>query len=122
MNIRIKTTSGYEMGEDVSDYIEDRMMAVRKHLGAANSVVRCEVEIGRVAGHSRHGENYFAEIQLVRPGEKLIRAVAQGETVQAAIDAVKDETLALLRKEKTRTSLRLRRVSAQVKEWMRWGR
>ena len=120
MDTTIKSTN-YEMTESVGDYIEERLMAVRKHLGANDAPMRCEVEVGRRAAHSKHGENYFAEVQLVRPGEHIVRAVAEAETVQAAIDIVKDEILAILRKDKTKQSSRLRRLSAQVKEWLRFG-
>ncbi len=121
MDTTIKSTN-YEMTESVGDYIEERLMAVRKHLGANDAPMRCEVEVGRRAAHSKHGENYFAEVQLVRPGEHIVRAVAEAETVQAAIDIVKDEILAILRKDKTKQSSRLRRVGTRVKEWMRFGR
>lgn len=122
MDVRIKATD-YEMNDGVAEYIEERMIMVRKHLGAANGTVRCEVEVGRLAGHSKHGEtNWFAEVQLMRPGEGMVRATAQARTVQAAVDAVKDDILGLLRKEKTKTSSRLRRLGAKVKELLWSGR
>lgn len=118
MDITIKSTD-YEMTEDVNDYIEERLKAVLRHAGVGDAPARCEVEVGQSAKHSKHGENYFAEVQLVRPGEELVRATAQAETVQAAIDIVKDEILAILRKEKTKNSSRLRRVGARMKEWIK---
>lgn len=109
------------MNSAVSDYLDERMQAIEKHLGSDASITRAEIEIGRAAGHSKHGENFFAEFQIMAPGNDPLRVVAHGETVNAAIDAAKDEILLKLKKDKTKRETDVRRLGAKIKDWMRWG-
>lgn len=120
MDIRIKATD-FEMNAAVEDYLDDRMLAIEKHLGSDADTARAEVELGRAAGHSKHGENWFAEFQIMVPGAEVMRVVAHGESVNAAIDAAKDEALLKLKKGKTKRVGETRKLGARIKEWMRWG-
>ena len=118
MDVRIKTKD-YEMLPDVAAYLDERMRTVEKHLGEEADKARAEVEIGKDAGHSKRGENWFAEIQIIRPGEERARVTQTAETVNAAIDAAKEELLIVLRKGKTRRTSQIRRTGAKVKSWLR---
>ena len=117
MDVRIKATD-FEMTDDVQDYLDERILAIEKHMGDAD-LARCEVELGRAAGHSKHGENWFAEFQIAVPGSDLVRVVAHGETVNAAIDAAKDEMLGRVKKDKTKRFASARRTGARIKDWLR---
>src|SRR5262245_14454852 len=121
MNIRIKATD-FEMNNAVENYLDERMQAIEKHLGDEADHSRCEVEIGRAAGHSNKGENWFAEIQVISPGADLVRVVGHAESVNAAIDAAKDEMLLTLKKDRTRRLSQSKKLGAKMKEWLRWGR
>lgn len=121
MDIRTKTTD-YQMTEDTENYLEERLEALKKFVGSNPELTRCEVEIGRDAGRPRHGKNiYFAEIRVITPGENDVYARNNAETVNAAIDDVKEEVEYQLRKRKRRGMYSARHLGASVKRWMRWG-
>ena len=91
MDIRIKATN-YELTPEVESYLDERLGALEKFIGADLDIVRCEVELGRDAGRPRHGANiWFAEISVMRPGRERIYARNNAEGVNAAIDDVKEE-------------------------------
>jgi len=76
MDIRTKATN-FELKESVSDYLDGRIATIERHLGIEAQNARLEVEIGRDAGHSQRGENWFAEFQLRIPGGNYARVVAE---------------------------------------------
>ena len=122
MNIRIKATD-YQMTPDTEAYLGERLKTLEKLLGETAELARCEVEIGRDAGRPRHGANlYFAEIHIAPPGESPVYARNNSESVNGAIDDVKEEVERQLRKNKRRTIRLTRRVGAQVKQWLWWGK
>lgn len=97
MEIRIKSTD-YEMTRDVSDYLDDKLVAIEKLLGDDTAVARCEVEIGRDAGRPRHGANiYFAEFNISYPGG-FVRATNRSESINGAIDDAKEEAARQLKR------------------------
>ena len=120
MNIRIKATD-YQMTPETEDYLAKRLNALEKFIGSTSDLARCEVEIGRDAGRARHGAKmWFAEIRIVSPGEDPVYARNKSESVNGAIDDVKEEVERQLRKKKQREMHFARRVGAQVKRWL-WG-
>ena len=122
MNIRIKATD-YQMTPDTEAYLGERLKTLEKLLGETAELARCEVEIGRDAGRPRHGAHlYFAEIRIAPPGESPVYARNNSESVNGAIDDVKEEVERQLRKNKRRTIRLTRRVGAQVKQWLWWGK
>ena len=120
MDIRIKT-SDYSITPQVSEYLEDKLAVIGKLLAERESLARCEVELGRAIGRAQHGDVWRAEITLVVEGE-LFRAEASGESINAAIDAVKDEMLTRLRRTKDKRFALMRRTGAQIKKWTRFGK
>lgn len=121
MDVRIKATN-YEITPTVTEYVEERLMAVRHLLGSSGSPARCEVEVGRIAGHPRHGEVWFAEINLQDASDGQFFARATGETVNAAVDVVKDEILAQMRKHKQMDRGALKKSGAFLKRLLRRDR
>src|SRR3989338_6494726 len=122
MNIRIKATD-YQFTAETEDYLNQRLNALEKFIGETAELARCEVELGRDAGRPRHGKNiYFAEIRIVMPGEDPVYAHNNSESVNGAIDDVKEEVERQLRRKKRRTIRLTRRVGAQVKQWLWWGK
>ena len=118
MDIRVKATN-FGIKESISSYLDERIATIQRHLGAEADKARLEVEIGRDAGHSQRGENWFAELQLRVPGGSYARVVAEGETVQAAIDEAKDEMLRKLRTSKREHAGFLRKSGAALKRMLR---
>lgn len=116
MNLRVKT-SNFEMTTDVSAYLDEKLVAIKRLL---HETSRCEVELGRTAGHPHQGKIWKAEIVVHHEGERLY-ALAEEESVNAAIDIAKDEMLQLLRKNKGRHATLARRMGARLKSWTRFG-
>lgn len=117
MELKIKT-SNYEMTSDVAAYLDEKMASLERLV--SDEAGRCEVEIGRGVGHSQQGDVWKAEIVVHQYGERLY-AIAQGESVKAAIDIAKDEMLQQLRKGKDRHVSLARRMGAKLKKFARRG-
>lgn len=117
MNTRVKATD-YELTQETRDYLDTRLLTLEKLLSKeASAVARFEIELGRAAGRPRHGKNlWFAEIQIIVPGEAPIRATNNAESINAAIDDVKEEVERQLRKNKQRGIRLTRRIGARVKK------
>lgn len=120
MNIRIKTTN-YQMPQDVSDYIDKKLEDLTKLIDESYEAARCDVEVGRAAGHPEKGNIWRAEMNLVYKGQSY-RAESNAETVNAAIDEVKDEMTRQLRRTKRFYRSLYRRGGALLKRMMRFGR
>lgn len=122
MDIRIKTTN-YQLTPEVEAYLTQRIATLEKFVGDKTELVRYEVEVGRDAGGARHGANmWFAEIRIVRPGEPAAYARNNSESVNGAIDDVKEEMERQLRKHKQTQLSYARKSGALLKRLMRWGR
>jgi ribosomal subunit interface protein len=121
MDVRVKA-SDYEISPEVSAYLNERLAHIEKLLADDAELARCEVEIGRDAGRPRHGSNiWFAEIQISYPGGNLIRATNRSESINGAIDDVKEEVERQLRKEKRLHRRFLKKGGAALKRLLRWG-
>ena len=106
------------MTPEVSDYLDQRLQAISKLIYEDEELARCEVEVGRAAGHPERGNIWRAELNLAYKGYHL-RAEATAETVNAAIDEVKDDITSQLRRGK-RLHIRLaRRGGALLKRLIR---
>ena len=118
MITRTKTTN-YEMTPEVSTYLDERLAAIEKLVGDSENAV-CECELAKEV-QKAHGRVWRMECTLQVKGQ-VHRAVAQEESINAAIDKMKDEMLRLLRKEKTKQTNLLRRGGAKLKGMLRFGR
>lgn len=107
------------MVPEVSDYIDERMAAIEKHLGSDADTARIEVQLGRASGkhHSDHG--WFAEIDVWTPGGVHVHATNHEDTINAAIDRAKEEVMTQLRKSKQFHRRFIRRTGSAIKGWMR---
>ncbi len=123
MRITIKGT-GIELSPEITDYVEKRLESILKFEDSSDPSSRCEVEVGRTTRHHQSGDIYYAEVNLHIPGENL-RATAEAASLNAAIDAVKDEVQKELRQLKGRRMHFVRKQGARAKEFMRsvgtWG-
>ena len=122
MDIRTKSTN-YELTPEVEQYLNDRLATLEKLLADKADVARCEIELGRDAGRPRHGANiYFAEVRIVVPGGAEVYARNNSESINGAIDDVKEEIEQQLRKQKRAQSDFVRKSGATLKWLMRFGR
>ncbi len=121
MDIRIKAKD-YELTPETRSYLDGRLMALEKFLGDDAALARCEVELGRAGGGQRHGANmWFAEIHIIQPGGVRVYARNSAESVNAAIDDVKEEVERQLRNERKLHIRVMRKTGAAIKNWMRFG-
>lgn len=89
MQINI-TASELDLTEPLKKYIDTHIGSLSKYLKRFNEgLIRAEVEVARTSQHHRHGDVYYAEVNLTLSG-KLLRATQQGEDVRECIDKVRD--------------------------------
>ena len=121
MDVRIKATD-YQMTPQVEAYLNQRIATLGKLLAGFEDVARIEVELGRDAGRPRHGKNiWFAEIQVIVPGVGRVYARNNSESVNGAIDDVKEEVERQLRRERKLRIRLLRKGGALAKRLLRFG-
>ena len=106
------------MAPETAAYLNEKLATLERLIH--DEAARCEVEIGRAVGHSQQGDVWKAEIVITNFGERLY-AIAQEESVNAAIDIAKDEMLQQLRKGKDKHLSLARRMGARLKRWARRG-
>ena len=122
MDIRIKATN-YELTPEVESYLGERLKSLEKFIGADLDNVRCEAELGRDAGRPRHGSNiWFAEIAIIVPGRDRVYARNNSESVNGAIDDVKEEVEQKLLRERKLHRRIYRKGGAMLKNIMKFGR
>ena len=89
MQISIKA-SELELTEPLKEYIDSHIGSLFKYLKRFDDgLVRAEVEVARTTQHHRHGDVYYAEVNLTLPG-KLLRATHEGADIRECIDKVRD--------------------------------
>ena len=89
MRIDIKSRE-LDLTEPLKKYIDTRIGSLDKYLKRFDEgLIRAEVEVARSTQHHRHGDVYYAEVNLTLPG-KLLRATHEGGDVRECIDKVKD--------------------------------
>ncbi len=90
MKINIQST-GFELTPTIREMVEKKVGSLEKLLKRfeKESEAIAAVEVSRTTKHHRHGDVFYAEINLSVAG-KLIRAENHNIKLQAAIDMAKD--------------------------------
>ncbi len=118
MNLTIKATH-HKLSPASRALIEEKMEALRKFTNEDESAtLTCEIEESMSV--ERAGAKYRAEGNLTINGT-LFRAEALGETLEAAVDAVRDELVREVRQSRGKARRLLRRGGAALKEMLRFG-
>lgn len=115
MNISIKAT-GYMLSDETRELIDTKFAKLAKLVGEG-ATLACEIEESIAV--VRAGGRYRAEGNL-NVGGKLYRAEALGDTLEGAVDRVRDELLSELRTSRSRTRRLAKRGGALVKGWLRF--
>ena len=114
MNINIKATN-IELSPDIRAYLDKRLSSVADFVDKRAPASVCDVEVGKTTRGQRHGDIFRAEINIEMDGV-FFRATTEEESLNAAIDKVKDEILRELRRHKRKEVHLLRRGGARLKE------
>ncbi len=118
MNITIKAT-GCELSEATREFVEGKLGALRKHTGAHadTALLACEVE--ESIGVVRAGARYRAGATLSVDG-RIFRGEAVSETLEGAVDLVRDELIREVAKVRGKQRSLLKRGGARIKRLF-WG-
>ncbi len=119
MDIRIRAKD-FDLTPAIETYVQQRVGTFEKMLGADAGDTRCEIDLSRSGGAQHHSDYlWLAEIRIIPPTGTRIIATNQEATVNAAIDAAKDEAMVQLRREKKLHVRVMRKTGAAVKRWLR---
>lgn len=117
MNIHIKTTN-LTLTPDIESYLDKKMESLEKILDPNDTSIYCQVELAKTTNHHKSGDIYRAEFNLRKGGEQF-RAVAENETLMAAIDEAKDEIVRELKSHHSKQMTMMRRGGAALKNMMK---
>jgi ribosomal subunit interface protein len=121
MDIRIKTTD-YQIVPEVSEYLDERIGVIERHLGIEADGARVEVEIGRAAGKQHHSDYMWsATINVWTPAGVHAHATNSEDSVNGAIDRAKEEIMTQLRKGRSAHRRIIRKTGAAVKNLLKFG-
>jgi ribosomal subunit interface protein len=118
MNIAIKSLRS-DLPKDAKELIETKLEPLEKHLGehADAALLECEVEESIAA--VRAGARYRAEGNLSVNG-RMFRAEALSDTLEGAIDEVRDELAREMKKAGGKRRSLVKRGGRMVKGWLRF--
>ena len=117
MNIKIKSRN-FDLTPAIDDYVTKKISTLEKFLEVKDNIL-CEIEIGRTTRHHKSGDIFRAEINIIKPGNKQIYAVAEESDMYTAIDVVRDEAERAIVSRKTKHSKLIRRGGARIKELLK---
>jgi len=100
MKVTIKATN-LNLTPEIEKAIEEKIGTLDKFIPHIDASVEAFVEVAVETLHHKKGKIYYAEANIKIPGE-IIRSEARGENIYKAINTVKDELQALLKKHKER--------------------
>ena len=117
MKISIKTTN-ITLTPDIKEYLDRKLESLKKFIGADDSAVAVDVELGKSSTHHQTGDVFRAEINVFE-GKKSHRAVAEGNDLVSALDGMKDQILHSLRNDKTKKMTLIKKTGSRLKQFIR---
>jgi|TARA_Y100000294_G_C8364848_1_gene260245 ribosomal subunit interface protein len=118
MKIIVKATN-IKLSPSIDEYIEEKIGSLEKFLKRFNSeLIEARVEVGRIKRGQRQGEIFRAEVNLSVNG-KLLRVVKTDESLQAAIDLVRDELARMIKTHKDKEETKYMRGARSWKKFWR---
>ena len=120
MNITVKTKN-HQLTEAMHELIEGKFSGLTKFEKGSESPAALACEIEQSIAAVRAGAKYRAEGNLSLNG-RLFRAEAMSETLEGAIDTVRDDLMRKLRHTRGKERGLLKRGGAALKRWLRFGR
>jgi ribosomal subunit interface protein len=117
--IKLKV-SGMERTETLVKLIDTKLAQVERLLPKGVTDATFEVELGKATKHHKSGKIFRAETNISYKGT-LHRAEGVAETIESAIDIMKNELKAELRKGRTKKKDAARAGSRTLKKMVRGG-
>lgn len=118
MKRTIKTTN-FTYTSEIADYLEKKLGAIEKYVDPADTSAILDIEIGKTTNHHNKGDIFKAEANLHAHPNIDVRSEVEKESLNAAIDALKDELINTLRTKKHKRINFLRRSGAKLKDMLR---
>jgi len=119
MKIKI-LSKGVELDRELEQYIKTKIDFLESKLGLArkNEERVCNFRMGRDTKSKKKGNIYFAEASIETP-RKNFGARAEADSIQMAIDELKDELYKKIRRYKRKKEAILRRRGRIGKRFLR---
>jgi ribosomal subunit interface protein len=111
----------FELNEQTRDYILKRVTNLGKLLEKIEQrggEVNVNFEVGRTTNHHRGGEIFYANCDINIDGEKFYLS-EDSQDVNTAVDAVKENLFAEIRKSKDRKQALFTRGARKIKNMMK---
>ncbi len=103
---------GMENTPAIEAYLDKRLKALRKVV--KDPAAHAQVEIGKTTNHHKSGDIFRAEIKLMMSGKEFYAAVEKDD-LYAAIDEMRDEIIAEVKKFKGKSETAFRRGARRMK-------
>lgn len=116
-HISTKSTN-YTITPQIETLLDQKFGALEKFL-EGKSDVRCEVELEKI-GDQHTGKIYRAEVTVYAEG-KIFRAETSEESMESAIDIIRDELKRELQKDNEKQHSLMKRGGQKLKEMMQGG-
>lgn len=107
-------TKNFDLTPELQIVLEKRLMTLERVL-PKDTEVMCEVELEKITEHRQAGKIYRAEVNISYEG-KLVRAEATEETMENAIDHMKNEVKRELEKIQSRAESLFLRGARKAKK------
>ena len=120
MNITINATK-YRLTPDIEAMLREKLSAPMKLLGEKADTALLEAEIEEAPAEGRSSEPCRLVARLIVDGQ-VFHAEAVKPSPATAADRVRDELAAEVRRSRGRTRRLIRRGSAAIKDFLRFGR
>ncbi len=116
--INVKS-SNIEISPGLSTLLDEKLQSLDKLLPTGETATNCEVEVEKLPEH-QSGKIYRAEVNLAVRG-KLYRAEATEESIEKAIDIIRDELRHELTKSNEKRESLFRMGRRKIKEMLQFG-
>lgn len=86
-----------ELTPAVKAYVEEKIGSLSRFMPASDELLEARVEVGKPSQHHHEGDVFYSEANL-KFGKNLLRATHQHHDLYVAIDRVRDEIEAQMKK------------------------
>ncbi|HBR80300.1 MAG: Sigma 54 modulation protein/ribosomal protein S30EA [Candidatus Uhrbacteria bacterium GW2011_GWE2_45_35] len=90
MRIISTKATNMEMTEAIKTYVEEKLLSLEKLMVDFRPEPEVSIELGKTSDHHSKGPFFFAEANLIVPGQ-ILRARTEVEDLYEAIDLMKDD-------------------------------